>query len=652
MSDAWLTAAPSVLVGIALLIVPGGVVIAAGWGWRSVTAWLFAPAVSIALIAGAATLASLVGLRWSLLPVLLVTLVAAAAAFLVRRWSTRDTSPESPWRDPVGPGGTARAAITAATGLLAATAIIAVQLAVVFGSPEHISQTFDNIVHLNAARLALDSGDASIFAVGRTSDIAFYPNGWHSIVTLVAQIGGGSIPLAVSAANIAVCAFAWPASALALSAAMFAARPAALAATAALATGFAAFPLMLLDFGVLYPNVSAYAFLPAGIAAVWLLIRSRGRDRLRSALLLVVVAAGVTMAHPNALLALVALSAGLVVWGLGRDAWTAGTRRAWVAFAGGTAGVLIMGIILWRFARTNAAMSGWASWQTMAQAFGEGLFASPDGHALTLPIAVLILVGLVRIVRSPARWLHVGIPFVVAVGLFVAASGVPAGTFLRDLLTNPWYNDSFRLAALLPLAAIPVAALGVLAVVDALAALWRRRAWPQPVRTGVTIAGLALLFAVAIGPNVTDMIRQAQTYYRLDATSPLLTVDERALLDRLDEATPEDALILANPWNGGSLAFAISGRDVHELHVFSARSEDEVYVDEHLAAIDSDPEVCAAVERIGATFVLDFGSQNVWNRPAAGTERAGLNDLPATDALRLVDEEGSARLYEIVGCAS
>ena len=43
-------------------------------------------------------------------------------------------------------------------------------------------------------------------------------------------------------------------------------------AAAALSTGFGAFPILLFDFGVLYPNATAYAVLPAGLAAVWMLL--------------------------------------------------------------------------------------------------------------------------------------------------------------------------------------------------------------------------------------------------------------------------------------------------------------------------------------------------------------------------------------------
>ena len=648
MNEAWLAAAPSVLIGLALLLVPGAVVVIAGWGPRSLTAWLFTPGLSVAIIAVSASLAPIIGLSWSLLPVALVTAAAACVAWGVSRWVGRG---EQGRRGTWYVGG-ARAFATAGISAAAAAITIAIQLMIVFGEPENISQTFDNIVHLNAIRFTLDAGDASAFAVGRTSDIGFYPNGWHSIVTLVAQLGGMSIPAAVNAANIAIFSFAWPVSSLALAATVFAARPAALAATAVLTTGFSAFPLLLLDFGVLYPNATAYAVLPAGLAAVWLVLSSPGRDRVRAILLLLVVCTGIGFSHPNAFLALFALSSGTVIAQTLLRAWQEGTRRSWLTAAAIVAGLGVALLGLWRFGRTNASMSAWDSWQSTAQAFGEAALVSPREYPITPVTAILLLIGMIAIVRRPVRLLRIGLPFATAALLFIVVSGLPVGTAVRDLMTNPWYNDSYRLAALLPIAGVPVATVGVLVVVDALSALARRHSWPEWFRLAGVIGVTAATFVLAAtGPNISAGIERAQSAYRMDATSALLTSNERALLDRLDQSVPGQAILIVNPWTGGSLAYALAGREILERHVFSARTLDEELVDGRLRDIDTDPAVCSAVTRLDAEFVLDFGSQNVFSRVDSGGERAGLNDLSESEHLVLVDSEGDdARLFQIVGC--
>lgn len=643
-----MTAIPSVIIGFLLLSAPGAAVVAAGWGLRSLKTWLLAPAISMALIAGSATLSHFVGLRWSVLPLGGVTIVAAVIAFAVRRWIGRGASPE-----PASPPRYRRGASAAAAagGLVTACILISLQLMSVFGDPQNISQTFDNVVHLNAVRLALDSGDASLFGIGATSGIAWYPNGWHSIITLVAQVGGGSIPLAVNASNIAICAFAWPASILALTSVVFADRPAALGSAAALSTGFGAFPLLLLYFGVLYPNATAYAVIPAGVAVVWLVVHSSGRGLLRDALLLGIVVAGITMAHPNALLGLYALTVVAVVFSLALRAHRSRTRRDRIIALTWSVGLIVGGLLLWRFARTNAEMSGWSAWQSTAQAFGEAALLSPRSYPVTVTTAVLLLLGIAAVVRRPQQWIWAGAPLAAAAFLFIVVSGVPAGTRLRDVLTSPWYNDSFRLAALLPVAGIAVGVIGVIVIVDLLHAGARRARVPRTWSHAIVGVGVLALFSVAIGPNVTAVMNDARASYRLDGTSALLTSDEAALLDRLDDTTPADSLIIVNPWTGGSLAFALADRDVTSLHIFGSRSADVEFLDAHLVEIDTNPKVCEAVGRVGADFVLDFGDQNVFNNPSSGLERTGLNDLTPSPHLVLVDSAGpNARLFAIEGC--
>ncbi|PZU46391.1 MAG: hypothetical protein DI566_07825 [Microbacterium sp.] len=541
--------------------------------------------------------------------------------------------------------------MAAIVGVLGAFAVITAQLMSAFGSPQNISQTFDNIVHLNAIRLALDAGDASIFQIGSASDVPWYPNGWHSLVTLTSLLGGGSIPLAVTAANIAICAFAWPMSTLALAAALFRHRPAALAAAAALSTGFGAFPILLLYFGVLYPNATAYAILPAGIAAVWCLVDARSREVARAASLLALVAAGIAMAHPNALLALYAVTAVPAIGILFARARQAATRRASQSAGVWTLGIVALGVFLWRVGRTNSGMSGWGGWQTVAQALGEAAVIAPRAYPVTITAAALLLLGIGAVIRRPERWWRVGPPFAAAAFLFIVVSGLPAGTRFRDLLTSPWYNDPYRLASLLPIVGVPVAVLGALIVIDLLSSGIRRLGGQERVRVPVVAVAITALFSVALGPNVSAVMDDARIAYRTDASSALLTTDERALLDRLSTRTADDSLIIANPWTGGSLAFALGGRDVTSLHVFGTRSTDEEFLDAHLRDIDSDPRVCEAVVRTGADYVLDFGAQNVFNDPASGHEREGLNDLTPSRHLVLVDSEGDdARLFAIEGC--
>lgn len=639
MTAEWVTAAPPFLVATALFVLPGLVVRLAGWNARSLGPYFLVPALSVAVVAVASNVAPVLGLSWSLAPILLVTLVAAAAAYGIRRWVGQEQiAAPTPL------------AVLAAVGAPALAAVlISMQLSELFGSPEGVSQTFDNIVHLNAIGLALETQNASALQIGSTSDIGFYPNAWHSFVSMAASATGVSIPTAVNATNLALGAIAWPASCVALACAFFRDRTAAIISAAALSTGFAAFPTLLMSFGVLYPNAMGYAVLPAGLAAVWWFLQAATlATRVRAGVALIVVTAGIGLGHPNAVLALFAMAVPMVLMELLLRAIAARDRRTWIVNVGIAVLLLTVGALLWKFARTGTAMSQWGPWTGTWEAVVDGLLLAPRSYAPTLGIAVLVIVGLVAAVMRPRRLVQT-IPFFVALFMFVVVSGTGYSVF-RDMITNPWYNDSYRLAALLPVAGIPVATMGALAIVDAVRRVTQRRSFPSLLVGIVSVVAALAMFTVAWGPNVRAGIAAWRDSYVVDADSALLTDDEAALLSRLSTETASDALILGNPWTGTSLALALSGRDVVERHIFGTRTADELYLDAHLREIDTDPLVCEAIERLGVTHVLDFGSQNVFRNPAAAADRAGLNDLTPSDRLQLVDEQGAARLYQIEGC--
>lgn len=647
--DDWANALPAFLVSATALIVPGLIVILAGWGWRRIGLLFLSPVISAAIVAVAAIAAPVVGLGWSWIPVLVVTAVAAATAFAVGRWAHQPAA-ERPALWPT---------LATVGAFIVGGAVIALQLAHVFVAPANISQTFDAIVHLNTAAFAVQTADASAFHIGATSDIPFYPNGWHSIVSLSAITTGAPVAVAVNATNIAIGAVAWPASCIALAAAFFPRRPAALIVTAGLATGFGAFPILLFWFGVLYPNAMAYAVLPGGLAIVWLLCReTQTRARVLLAVLLIVACAGIGLGHPNAFLALYAFGAALVFATIvprlirRRGRRYGRGRRAALFDGGALLAVVVVGALIWKYSRTGFDMSRWGPWQSTAQSFGEALLASPRQYPITIVVSVLLLAGIAAAVLR-RRFAFVLAPFAVAALLFMLAAGTGVENPIRELLTNPWYNDPYRLAALLPVAAIPVATAGALWIFDGLRTLGDRSPFPRLAGGAIAVAGVLAVFSVGFGPNVSRLADDARGSYTLDASSALLTADEAALLDRLDrlDATvPEGAVILVNPWTGGSLAYALAGREVSEMHVFGLRSEDQSYVDQNLSRIDTDPEVCDAVDRLGSRYVLDFGDQNVFNSPGSGLEHAGLDNLPASTHLSLVDAVGAARLFRIDGC--
>lgn len=644
MIDVWLPAVLPTAIAIALLVLPGLAVVWAGWGLRRIGPVLTAPAISVSLMAGTAVVAPMIHVGWGLPVVAGATAIASAAAYLIGR-RVRVASPTPP-----------RAMRWALIALVVVAAIMLAQFAYAFVSPESIAQRFDNIVHLNAVQYAVLTSDASAFHIGDTSDISFYPNGWHSVASLTAIISGVDIPTAVNATNLAIVAVAWPFANVALASALFRDRTVALVSSAVLSTGFGAFPALFFDWGVLYPNALGYSLVPAALACfVWLLRAPPGRERIRDGLVLLLITAGVTLSHPNALIALVLfgtlLGGGLLIV----EARESDGRRSWVPLALVLGGGAVASAILWTFARTGAAHAVWLPIQSVPQAIGAGLVVSPRGEVPTLALVVLLVCGFVTAARAP-RWIPVTLPFLAALALYVIVSGFPVDHPVRQALTNPWYQDWNRLVAMLPMTVIPIMTLGAVAVADAGRALLRHdRLSSRPARTtaGALLGVAAVLAVVTIptGSSVRGLLDGVRAAYSDGPGYTIVSADERALLERLDEHVPVDALILGSPRTGASLAYAIAGRHVTEMHIFGTRSDDEKFLQQHLRDIEDDPRVCAAIDRVGADFVLDFGSYDV-SGDDDPREYSGMVDLQASEHLRLVDEQGDARLFEIVGCAA
>jgi hypothetical protein len=249
--------------------------------------------------------------------------------------------------------------------------------------------------------------------------------------------------------------------------------------------------------------------------------------------------------------------------------------------------------------------------------------------------------------------------FLIIAVLYVVVSGTLKGD-LRSALTGIWYNDSNRIAALLPLTVLPFAAVGADSAAAWLRRVVDRRAAARQARTGgprvahgpgiayaVVCGVLVLAVAASQVPSLRYAIGSARIAYRESDHSLLVTTDEQKVIDQLDRIVPEDAAIAVNPWTGGALAYALANRETTAKHILTANTAAVETLNRSLRDADSDPAVCAALQETKVRYVLDFGSNEVHfgDHPFPGLEHLN-NSL----AVRLVLAEGGARLYEVTAC--
>lgn len=635
----WVSAAPAFATAALLLLVPG-LLLAWILRLRGLWLWAFAGPASVSVVVVGSVLGSVLGIAWSPLAVVAALALLAVIALVLRFTLLRVpvSASERSAQD--------RRWLTAA-GLALGGLLISVLLVIIVGAPENISQTFDNVFHLNAVRYVLDTGDASPFTVGRMTGDAvwFYPAAWHGIVALVSQMSGASIAVSSNAVLFIVAAVVWPAAIVLLTRVLSGGSRWVEASAGVLASALPAFPFLLADYGVLYPYLLGAALLPSAVAGTVVVLRLRTAGPGVASVVIVLLGSmpGLAFSHPGAF---VAWMVAAIVCGICAYVFlirsSPAPRVRLLATVGLVAGVLVAigaGYVL----RPAKEARGWPPVGSMGQAAGEALFLSPHYPAVPLLVCALLWVGLAVLLRRRTRADITALALFGAFAfLYVIAQALPWHT-IRDLITGSWYNDASRLAALLPLVAVPIASVGAVTACTFLAAAWRRGRWPLRGAL-VGVLAIALVFQAH---SAYVLIRWAQPTYEYESDSPLISTDELALLERLPSEVGADDVIAGNPWTGTSLAYAFSDRRVLMPHILTEETPDELTINDALRDAAPDSPVCDALGREGVTYVLDFGEKEVHGERH---DYAGLDRLSSSKAVELVDQQGDARLYKIIGC--
>ncbi|WP_342777836.1 DUF6541 family protein [Sinomonas susongensis] len=667
-----------------------GLVVAWSGGFRGYAAIGLGPLLSAVLIAGTAVVAPWVHLRWGVLPLLLATLAAALLLWGIRAgaarlrpipWTQRvnrrsvgavrlESAPRSRATSKAAPSssGVFRLRVSWATllGLAASVAVLGWRLTSIFRSPEYVSQTADNVFHLNAVRFILDGGNGSSLSLGAAggSGPSLYPGGWHDLVALVVQTTGSSIPVAVSAVNLVIGAVLWPLSVIFMARILFGHAKIVDLSAGVLAFCFSAFPYLLIDWGVLYPNYYGMAVLPA-LLGLGALVAKAPRLRLDFGLSLAVVftvsCLGLLIVHPNTV-----LTAGVIIvplwvarlWGRlrVRGSGVRATRRLRLGALLCLAAVLIVSAVVWIVLRPfplNRFDITWPPYETPGQALGEFLLTTHSGWLPGYATSVLFIAGLYFAAkRRGSRWLVVAATIWAV--LLVSVAGYQTSYF-RGLLTGGWYTDFKRIAAG---AAVMALIVGVgfvkTATVMTKISLWRHTPLGPGIRrlatSLVAVVALIAVGAVSQTTNVPQAASHAQTNYSLAPGSPIMSADELALYKKIDDIVPAGSTIADNPWDGSAWAYFVSGRQVLFPHVLTPWTPDRGIIARMLNQAADNPLVCTAVRRLNVHYALTSdeliylpGNPSTYRYP-------GMAGLELAKGFELVASVGENHLYKITAC--
>lgn len=591
-----------------------------------------------------------------------------------------------------------------AAGLVTANFVLGV------GDPGRPSQTIDAGFHYNAVLAVLRSGlpdGGNVGAASGAAATAWYPPLWHDLTALVSSLTGVNVVIGANAVGWAIGGVIWPLSMVWMcSRVLPRARPLTTMAVGLCCGVITLFPYLLLSFGVLWPNVLSLAALPAAIAltlmVLHLMTRSPGAQEdissagaaadgssmddieieteapaVQRGLALQPVLSwwtvlsvgflgcvGMFFAHPGALFALgiwafvgmVILSAQLVVGSRVR-----GPRQLRRSLS-----LLLLGwsvaLGLWGAMNLVPALNAvrdknWAESMTMNQAMGQALTLSTIITKAHWALGAATLWGFYRLLKIPRlRWLlasHVALVF-----LYMLSAGSP-GWLAREL-TGFWYNDAQRVAALIPMTAVPLAALGLTSAADVLARVVGRSSSDVlgrrlSARRTLGFAGPGMLVVAAViqpGHGLGQAVPVLQDRYDNQSFSHhLVTGDEQALYEALATQIPAGETVLGSPFTGAQFSGIWSGHEVVIPHTSSNPSPDVRLVSTRIKSFTTDPVVCSAVKRLKVGAVVD-DVDRYQGTAERELDYAGLVDLENTPGLTPIDRGVSAVIYRVGDCAS
>lgn len=677
----WLEAIPQYFLVLLILVLPG-LFLTVTMNLRGLLRAALAVPLSVAGFAASAVIFGFVGIAWNPWTVAIAFLVVGAglwaALIPVRRRHPHPRLGQVRW-------GALRERMTSQSialwcAFIVGAALIAHRLTLILETPDAISQTYDAIFHYNALQYIHDTGNASSLTLGGlgvTAEPSFYPAAWHNTAAMVATVTEFSPLVIANAMTFVLCALVWTLGCLYFATRLFGRHPAITVSTGLVAACFPAFPFLLSFYGNLFPNTMSIAFLPVLLGMLTEAVglshdaRIEARTPLWLAILLVTGATG--LAHPSSvLLALLILLILLVtVW------WRAvAGRRPWWVIVLGALGIVVGAYALqqiWFAARATQEASSWAPHITSPGALGEALGpVFPNAMHVPWGLVIVTLLGASAVLRSRVRWV-VG-AWAVMVWMYVLVASSRDVPFRYDW-TGIWYNDANRLLALIPVLAVPLAAAGcaailtwaahkLLTLVDRATPGQRSRsdsgdaARTSPAQklhhsrvAGALGGALAVLigFITLQGQAMTDVVDYGRTQYGMEGPTPLLTPDEQALIERLPEEVPDDAVVLGNPVTGTSLAYAMADVQVLIPHNGLIADGEASTIVHHLEDLQTNPAVCPALEKHNVRYVLDFGTEQV--NPFAYFNAAGSDEIGPENGFNLIDQQGpDAKLYEIVGC--
>ena len=550
------------------------------------------------------------------------------------------------------------------------------------------AQLFDNASHLNGIKAMADGGNYAITSYslftlddmqsGISSYIEpsyYYPAGWHLITALACSALGTSAALAENASLFVMVGVVFPVSMWVLLTRLFEGNSRMIVCGSVCVLASSAFPWYFLTFGPLYSNLAAFAVVPAAMfVTIELFGKCANRDRnLRFIVAFLITGISLASLQPNAIFSVIVLAAPVCISVLFQTSLKAGRSKK-EAFIAAVIPVVAIGIVwflLWRLPAFSSTVDyPWGAFAGKRQALFDIATLSLRSGVPQYCLCALVSIGIVySLAKKNNRALVVSFMGCCAM-YFICATSEGA---LRSLIDGFWYNDAYRIAALVALAGVPLAAMGLYAVSELLDRLFSLL-FSKDLDGRVLFAMVSLLAAVLVYSPGGVIARNINYYTPFEDVSNRLcwlgssdtrrySVDEEEFVCRALELIDDDGKGIANvPYDGSVFAYGANGAKTVYRSYFSYGGKDEkpesALLRSSLSEIAHDDNVkeAARLMNVGYVLKLDNGGFRAEGSTLdddqarkAESEFQGINSInDDTPGFDLVLSEGDMKLYRIV----
>lgn len=612
-------------------------------GWTLVGV---APALTCGLVAVGIYLLGKLGIAWTALNVglwvLLISALAALGSLLLARRRRRQ-QPAPPADASSTQGRSVRDHLLIGGGVLVGMAVGAVAFLRGMGGLNSVHQDWDAPFHANLVRWIAEHGSALPSDVGAVSNATndptyFYPDVYHALLALVygpvgmpelMNLGALAVLLALPL-GIAALTDAWRMPTLAV------------ASAAAVSTWFTALPYDSFMRGPLWPYIAGVVLVPGVLAAARYLIAPAG---LAGAVGVAVAVAGLIGLHTSLFFILATLVI-LLLFALALRVEPVDWRvTRWHAL---TAVVLSAVLALpWMLPALSTAKGVtsfvWPSEASVVAGFGQMITFSPDANFPQWWIGIPAITGIVLLAwHRRMVWLVAG--YVIIGGLYAAT--VSMESELIHFLTAPFYNDHWRIAAILPIFGAVAFGQFMSSAGDTCADHIRRwrPSWSQASIATASVMVIGLVLAV-LG-NGAYIGRNSTTIAFAYSEGRTVSHGERAAYAWLGEHVGTNERVMNGTYDGSVWMYALSGVKpvVWQYGSVEQDTPASVLVD-RLDELDSSGLVRRSLEKLNVRYVIvGEGFIRSWNKRAEG-----LRDLVQNHNFRVVYSNDDAVVYAIDG---